>query len=137
MRRESEPYAHDEDNPCSKSGRLYCSAKWLAEALLRGPALSSPAGGALQEIIKWGNLVYLSKGPVLLIRAEEQRVLFGFWRGKQLRGIEPRLKPSGKYDMATLELVERTPLDRDMVIALVTEAISLNASLGDPTLLPD
>lgn len=62
-------------------------------------------------------------------------MLFGFWRGKQLRGIEPRLKPGGKYDMATLELVERSPLERDTVIALVREAISLNATLGDPTLL--
>jgi hypothetical protein len=45
--------------------------------------------------------------PFLLIRAEERRVLFGFWRGQRLRGIEPRLKPGGKYEMATLELVEQ------------------------------
>jgi hypothetical protein len=43
---------------------------------------------------------------VLLIRAEDARVLFGFWRGKLLRAIEPRLKPGGKYEMATLELRE-------------------------------
>ena len=42
--------------------------------------------------MKWGHLVYLSNGPVLLIRAEEKRVLFGFWRGKRLREIAPRLK---------------------------------------------
>ena len=60
----------------------------------------------LEEVVKWGHLVYLSNGPVLLIRAEEQRVLFGFWRGQQLRTIERRLKPGGKYQMATLELRE-------------------------------
>ncbi|HSD36857.1 MAG TPA: DUF1801 domain-containing protein [Rhodocyclaceae bacterium] len=87
----------------------------------------------LQEAIKWGHLVYFSNGPALLIRAEETRVLFGFWRGKQLRGIEPRLKPGGKYEMATLELVEGMPLERETVIALVREAVSLNATLGDPT----
>ena len=48
----------------------------------------------LDEVIKWGHLVYLSNGPVLLIRAEPSRVLFGFWRGKRLTGIEERLKPS-------------------------------------------
>ena len=88
---------------------------------------------ALQEVVKWGHLVYFSNGPVLLIRAEEERVLFGFWRGKRLRGIEPRLKPGGKYEMATLELVEGTPLERTTVIELAKEAVALNASLGNPT----
>jgi hypothetical protein len=87
----------------------------------------------LQEAIKWGHLVYFSSGPVLLIRAEETRVLFGFWRGKYLRDIEPRLKASGKYEMATLHLVEGAALERETVAALVREAVSLNASLGDPT----
>lgn len=89
----------------------------------------------LQEAIKWGNLVYFSNGPLLLIRAEESRVLFGFWRGQHLRGIEPRLKPGGKYDMATLELLEETPLQRTTVIELVRKAAALNAALGDPTRL--
>ena len=40
------------------------------------------AASAFEETIKWGHLVYLSNGPVLLIRAEEERVLFGFWRGR-------------------------------------------------------
>jgi len=87
----------------------------------------------LQEAIKWGNLVYFSNGPLLLIRAEEKRVLFGFWRGQHLRGIEPRLKPGGKYDMATLELVQESPLQRTTVIELVRKAVALNAALGDPT----
>src|SRR6185436_12503902 len=60
----------------------------------------------VEEAVKWGHLVYSSNGPVLLIRAEAQRVLFGFWRGKRLQTIEPRLKASGKYEMATLELRE-------------------------------
>ena len=32
----------------------------------------------LEEVVKWGHLVYLAKGPVLLIRAEADRVLLGF-----------------------------------------------------------
>src|SRR4051812_46162523 len=47
----------------------------------------------LEEIIKWGHLVYFANGPVLLIRAEDERVLLGFWRGKRLRDVEPRLRP--------------------------------------------
>ncbi len=89
----------------------------------------------LEEVIKWGHLVYFSNGPVLLIRAEEKRLLFGFWRGQRLWGIEPRLKPGGKYEMATLEIVENTPLERSTVIALVNAAVSLNSSEGNPTQL--
>ena len=98
-------------------------------------ALRSAVVGAapLQEVIKWGHLVYFSNGPVLLIRAEEKRVLFGFWRGQRLRGIEPRLKPGGKYEMATLELVERTPLEYATVVELVKTAVALNRTFGDPT----
>ena len=89
----------------------------------------------LREVIKWGHLVYFSNGPVLLIRAEETRVLLGFWRGRLLQGVEPRLKPGGKYEMATLQLVEQTSLDRSTVIELVTKAVALNAAHGDPTVV--
>ena len=51
------------------------------------------AAAPLDERIKWGHLVYLSNGPVLLIRAEKSRVLLGFWRGQRLLEIEPRLRP--------------------------------------------
>jgi len=87
----------------------------------------------LREMIKWGHLVYFANGPVLLIRAEDKRVLFGFWRGQRLRDIEPRLKPGGKYEMATLELVEETSLEREAVVELVRGAVALNAVHGDPT----
>ena len=100
-----------------------------AEALRSTVVNAAP----LQEVIKWGHLVYFSNGPVLLIRAEERRVLFGFWRGQRLQSIEPRLKPGGKYEMATLELVEGTPLERSTVLELVKEAVALTASHGDPT----
>ena len=87
----------------------------------------------LDEVVKWRHLVYFSNGPVLLIRAEAERVLFGFWRGQRLRGIEPRLKPGGQYEMATLELRDGTSLDTAKVKHLVVEAAELNRTLGDPT----
>ena len=98
-------------------------------------ALRSAVLGAapLQESIKWGHLVYFSNGPALLIRVEDNRVLLGFWRGQRLRDIEARLRPGGKYEMATLELVEGTPLEHATVVELVKKAVSLNSTLGDPT----
>jgi hypothetical protein len=88
---------------------------------------------ALDEVIKWGHLVYSSNGPVLLIRAEESRVLFGFWRGQRLREIEPGLKPGGKYEMATQEFREGDPLKVAVARRLAREAVALNQALGNPT----
>jgi hypothetical protein len=102
----------------------------LVERLRRSVRSAAPA---LLEQIKWGHLVYLHNGPVLLIRAEEQRVLFGFWRGQHLLGIEPRLKASGKYEMATLELCEGVTIAPKTVRRLTTEAVALNAKLRNPT----
>lgn len=86
----------------------------------------------LTEVVKWGHLVYLAGGPVLLIRAEEQRVLLGYWRGQRLREIEPRLRPGGKYEMATVELREGDSVAPATVRRLTREAMRLNAELGDP-----
>ncbi|MGH8617778.1 MAG: DUF1801 domain-containing protein [Burkholderiales bacterium] len=99
-------------------------------ARLRAAVLGS---ATLVEVIKWGHLVYLSNGPVLLIRAEEHRVLFGFWRGKRLRGMDPLLKPGGKYEMATRELHEGDKINTALARRLAREAIRLNKTLGDPT----
>ncbi len=91
------------------------------------------AVSGLDERIKWGHLVYVSNGPALLIRAEDTRVLFGFWRGQRLRDIEPRLKPGGKYEMATMTFIEGDSVDAETAGRLVREAVRLNAEFGDPT----
>src|SRR5215207_7982710 len=92
------------------------------------------ASAVLDEVVKWGHLVYMSNGPVLLIRAEDSRVLFGFWRGQRMLTIEPGLKRGGKYEMATLELREGATVDSATVRRLTKEAVALNGRLGDPRL---
>jgi hypothetical protein len=87
----------------------------------------------MEEVIKWGNLVYLAGGPVLMIRAEDERVLLGFWRGQRLRDLEPRLRPGGKYEMATLELRSGDRITPAAVRRLTSAAVRLNAEAGDPT----
>ena len=89
--------------------------------------------GALDEAIKWGNVVCFANGPVLVIRAEDERVLFGFWRGRRLRELEPRLKPGGKYEMATIALGDKTTITPAAVRRLTRAAVALNRKLGDPT----
>jgi len=91
------------------------------------------AAAKLEEVIRWGHLVYFSNGQMTLIRAEEARVLFGFFRGKQLTDIEPRLIPGGKYDLATMTLHEDTEISAAVVKKLIKAAMALNAKHGDPT----
>ncbi len=91
------------------------------------------AAATLEEVIKWGNIVYLANGPVAVIRAEGERVLLGFWRGQRLREVEPRLRPGGKYEMATATLREGERIEPAVVRRLVRDAVKLNRDLGDPT----
>lgn len=88
---------------------------------------------AFEERIKWGHLVYFAGGPALLIRAEESRVIFGFWRGKRLREIEPRVIASGKYEMGRIDLLEGEGLADEVAAALAAEAARLNREVGDPS----
>jgi len=70
---------------------------------------------------------------VLLMRAEENCVLFGFWGGQRLREIEPLLKPGRKYEMATREFHEDDEANTSVASRLAKEAMRLNKVLGDPT----
>lgn len=90
------------------------------------------AASPFDETIKWTNLVFMANGPCILIRAEEHRVLLGFWRGKRLRELDPRIKASGKYELGNLVMTEATEVLPDLVERLAAEAFRLNAELGNP-----
>ncbi|MCY3002937.1 MAG: DUF1801 domain-containing protein [Planctomycetota bacterium] len=100
--------------------------------LVRSLRKAVRAAGPFKEKLKWGHLVYLHNGPAMLIRAEAERVLYGFWRGQQFLELEPRLKPGGKYDMATLELREGDSISTAAASALAKAAFDCNERLGDP-----
>ena len=104
---------------------------WRLDLVMRLRAIARKPGGVV-ETIRWGHLVYAANGPAYLIRAEAARVLFGFWRGQRLRALEPRLRPGGKYEMATIELREGDTISAKAAQALVAAAVDLNATLGNP-----
>ena len=101
-------------------------------ALVRKLRKAVRGAAKLEETLKWGHLVYLSNGPVLYIRTEAKRVLFGFWRGQRLDDIEPRLKPGGRYEMATLALAEGDEITAATAMRLTRRAVALNRKLGNP-----
>lgn len=106
--------------------------QWERAAMMRAAIMGA---APFEETIKWTNLVFMANGPCILIRAEESRVLLGFWRGKRLRDLEPRIKASGKYELGNLVLTETTALTPANVAALAAEAFRLNGQLGNPTAL--
>ena len=91
--------------------------------------------GHSDETVKWGHLVYIANGPAFLIRADSERVLFGFWRGKRMLDIEPRMTGGGKYEMRSLELREETLIDPAVAERLIREAIGLNQVIGNPQVI--
>jgi hypothetical protein len=123
------PGAPKADNPEDYIAQLDGWRLATVEALRAAAKAAAP----LDERIKWTHLVYFSNGPALLIRAEAERVLFGFWRGKRLRHIEPRLKPGGKFELATMVLRAGDAVDTKIATELVRAAVDLNRELGDPS----
>lgn len=119
--------------PTADSPDAYIAALsgWQRERseMMRHAILSA---APFSETIKWTNLVFMANGPCILIRAEEHRVLLGFWRGKRLRDLEPRIKASGKYELGNLVLTEASEVAADQVATLAAAAHRLNIELGNP-----
>jgi hypothetical protein len=111
---------------------VYELAGWQRE-LVAGLRAAVNAGAAFDELIKWGNLVFAHNGLSVLIHVEDHRVVFGFFRGKRLIGIEPRIKPSGKYELGNVVFFEGDAIETAQVERLAREAARLNDELGDPT----
>ena len=118
--------------PASPDDYVQSIGGWQRERVNMLRAIAHKVGDT-DETVKWGHLVYLANGPAFLIRAEEGRVLFGFWRGKRLLDIEPRMTGTGKYEMKTLDLREETRIDGAIAERLIREAIQLNRTVGNPT----
>ncbi|AJA08350.1 hypothetical protein SKP52_07145 [Sphingopyxis fribergensis] len=117
------------DNPDAYIAALSDWQRERAE-MMRGAILRA---APFEETIKWTNLVFMANGPCILIRAEEHRMLLGFWRGKRLRALEPRIRASGKYELGNLVMTEATEVTPATVERLAAEAFRLNAELGDPS----
>ena len=80
--------------------------------------------GALGLHVQWSGRSHQSRRKTCAVR---------FLARQALRGIEKRLKPGGKYEMATIELHDGDELEPAVVRRLVKKALTLNESLGDPT----
>ena len=108
---------------------------WQAEAVaaLRRDIL---AAGGVTEAFKWGHPVYEAGGPVCLVKAHKAHVTFALWRGAEMTALEPRLEPSGSFQMASIKLDRPGQIGADQVGRLVAAGIALNREKGDPLKQP-
>lgn len=122
-------------NATTPAEYLACFHGWQQAYAAALHAAVTEAAPELEARLKWGHIVYFLNGPALLVRVEPSRVLFGFWRGQRLHHVESRLRPGGKYEMATLEIKQDTVLLRGTVCSLAKEAAGLNQGAGNPQLV--
>ena len=107
------------------SGQPAATAMALRAAILG-------AAPELSESIKWAQPVYEVGGPVCYFKAATAHVTFGFFRGAELRELEPHLQ-SGGSRMAHLKLRSPEDIGRIKLAELLAAAIALNRSEGNPT----
>lgn len=91
------------------------------------------AGGDFSETIKWTNLLFVSNGPCIVVRAEEHRVIIAFFRGKRLAHLDPRIKPSGKFELANFIVKSDPGMCSTVFTHWASMAAAFNAELGSPT----
>ena len=93
------------------------------------------ASAVLEEVVKWGHLVYIANGPVLLIRAEDRPNTIGLLARAALVAQSSQVSSRVESnEMATLELRKGMTVAAATVRRLTREAVGLNDKLGDPRL---
>lgn len=90
------------------------------------------AAGEVAETFKWGHPLWEAGGPICLVKAQKAHVTFGFWRGHEMAGLDPRLEPGGSFKMASIKLTGPGQITPDQVGRLVAAGIALNREKGDP-----
>ena len=85
-----------------------------------------------KESIKWAQSVYESNGLFAYIKAFQNAVNFGFWRGVDLKDPRGLLQGSGGK-MRHVKLTSLDDVDENTFADFVRQAIELNKAKGDPT----
>lgn len=85
------------------------------------------------ETIKWGQVVFECGGPFAWMKAFNNYVGFGFWRGAELEDPDRILHGTGNR-MRHIKLDDPDTLPIAKIDALVRQSVDLNRRKGSPTL---
>jgi hypothetical protein len=105
---------------------------WKGEVVSRVRQIILNAAPEANESIKWAQPVYESDGPFAYIRAFQNTVNFGFWRGIDIKDPKGRLQGSGGK-MRHVKLSSLDDIDESTFSDLIRQAIEMNRLKGDPT----
>lgn len=84
------------------------------------------------ESIKWSQPVFDLAGPFAYVKAFENHVNLGFWRGATLADPAGILKGTGEQ-MRHVKLAHLDDIQEGPVRELIRQAAALNVQEGDPT----
>ncbi len=83
------------------------------------------------EAFKWGQPVYECNGPFAWMKAYENHVNFGFWRGAELQDPDGILEGEGdRMRHVKITNPEQVPVAK--IDALIRQAVALNHEKGSP-----
>jgi hypothetical protein len=99
-------------------------------SMIRNIILEAAPG--VKESIKWAQPVYESNGPFAYIKAFNNNVNFGFWRGIDIADPKGLLKGSGSK-MRHVSKTNLDNIDERTFTDFIHQAIELNKIKGDPT----
>jgi hypothetical protein len=104
---------------------------WQAALALELARTVLEASPNLAAAIKWGQPVFESNGPVCYLKGHKRHLTLGFWRGAALMKMDGRLETSGEK-MAHMKFFEGEEVNQARIAKLVSAAVELNRTLGDP-----
>jgi hypothetical protein len=106
--------------------------EWKGEIIARVRKIILEAAPQAKESIKWAQPVYESNGPFAYIKAFNNDVNFGFWRGVDIKDPKGLLQGSGSK-MRHVKITGINDIDESIFVDFIRQAIELNQVKGDPT----
>jgi hypothetical protein len=105
---------------------------WKGEVASKVRQIVLEAAPDAVESIKWAQPVYETNGPFCYMKAFENSVNFGFWRGVELEDPKGLLQGTGEK-MRHVKLTGIDDVDEAALAGFVRQAVQLNLTKGDPT----
>ena len=94
-------------------------------------ACLSAAAPDATAVLKWGQPVWESNGPLAYVKPFSRSVNIGFWRGAQLDDPDRLLSGDGTR-MRHLKLAPGDPIPEAAIKSWMRQAVLLNDRLGTP-----
>jgi len=115
--------------PTSVDEYIEGQEKWAADVIVELRSLLREYAPEAKESFKWAQAVFDDHGPFCFIRAFDDGVNLGFWRGSQI--VDPRGLLEGKgAKMRQLRISKKEQINKKALGILIKQAVLLNKRYG-------